>query len=537
MRGFSKKIGCVAVVVFMSASAFTGSGCKKLQEIDNTVEDTTDLWIYVQSLGYGSDFLYALEKKFEEKNEGVDVHVKDTPLAQVISNQLSLGPKYDDYDLYFQMASGRAVYNTYKGKWKDYPDGIQDLTYIYQKTIPGEDVTLGEKMIDSYYEYTNCGTKEDPKHYSISYAMGTIGINYNVDVMKEIFGDEYEEYLPLTSDHFIEVCDTIKNKPGNYTPLTYPALIDHMQYALFQLWWAQYEGMENYERFYKAEAYDEVSGMYLSPSKKIYNQKGRLESLKAMAALMDADKGYVDEMALEYNETNFRSLQTRFLEKSLGYVFYPCGDWLEQESSVEGSSEFGRMKSPVISSIIDRLPTVNNDAELREVIRYVDGTTTTIDSKYSETDIAEVRLARNMVYGAHGFDHAIIMPQYSNAKTLAEKFLLFMASDEGIQIFKENCAGGFLPFEFDYSQMSNLSTFEKTVAEQIKDATIVGNLLISQIALTGIPYVMQPTIGTLDTLFTAKKTSKFYRTAEDVYKLMIPSDTEWNSALVAAGIA
>lgn len=537
MKKLGKRITCGAIAVFMGTSLFMGSGCKKLQEVDNTIEDTTDLWIYVQSLGYGSDFIYALEKAFEAENEGVDVHISDTPLAQVISNQLSLGPKYDDYDLYFQMASGRAVHNTYKNKWKDYPDGIQDLTYIYEKTIPGENVTLGEKMIDSYYEYTNCGTEEDPQHYSISYAMGTIGMNYNIDVLKEIYGENYEEHLPLTSDHFMEVCEEIKNTPGDYTPLTYPALIDHMQYALFHLWWAQYEGLENYERFFKAEAYDEVSGVYISPSIKIYDQQGRLEALEAMAALMDADKGYVDEMALDYNETNFRSLQTRFLEKSMGYVFYPCGDWLEQESAVEGSSEFGRMKSPVISSIIDRLPTVNSDQELRDIIRYVDGTTTTIDPKYSAEDIEEVRKARNMVYGAHGFDHAIIMPQYSNAKTLAEKFLLFMASDEGIQIFKENCAGGFLPFEFDYSQMSNLSTFEKTVAEQIEDATVVGNLLISEIALTGLPYVMEPTIGTLDTLFTAKKDSKFYRTADQVFDLMHPSETEWNSALVAAGLA
>lgn len=537
MTNFTKKVGCGVLAACMAVNLLAASGCKKLQEVDNTVEDTTDLWIYVQSLGYDSEFLYALEEEFEKRNEGVDVHVTDTPLAQVISNQLSLGPQYDDYDLYFQMASGRAVQNTYKNKWKDYPEGLQDLTYIFEKTIPGEDVTLGEKMIDSYYKYTNCGTEEEPKHYSISFAMGTIGMNYNIDVMKEIFGDGYEEYLPLTSDHFLEVCETIKNKPGDYTPLTYPALIDHMQYALFHLWWAQYEGIENYERFFKAEAYDEVSGVYLSPSKKIYNQQGRLESLKAMASLMDADKGYVDEMALDYNETNFRSLQTRFLEKSLGYVFYPCGDWLEQESAVEGSSEFGRMKSPVISSIIDRLPTVDNDTELREIIRYVDGTAETINPKYSEEDIEEVRKARNMVYGAHGFDHAIIMPQYSNAKALAEKFLLFMASDDGIRIFKENCAGGFLPFEFDYSEMENLSTFEKTVAEQIKDATVVGNLLISQLALTGIPYVMQPTIGTLDTLFTSKKSSKFYRTAEEVYELMTPSDAEWQSALMAAGMA
>lgn len=138
------------------------------------------------------------------------------------------------------------------------------------------------------------------------------------------------------------------------------------------------------------------------------------------------------------------------------------------------------MKTPVISAIIDskngysidqeaRLPNVNDDATLSAIVDYVDGKTDTLPAGVTEEEVTFIREARNVI-GSNNDIHAVYAPAFSNAKTLANNFLIYMASDEGIRLFKENCIGGFAPYKYEYE---GLSVTEQSIYEATKDCTFV----------------------------------------------------------------
>ncbi len=72
-----------------------------------------------------------------------------------------------------------------------------------------------------------------------------------------------------------------------------PGQIEYFSNAMFAVWWAQYEGVENYENFYRTRAYDESLDAYVEGSKEIFRQQGRLEALEVMDKLLDTDAGAV----------------------------------------------------------------------------------------------------------------------------------------------------------------------------------------------------------------------------------------------------
>jgi ABC-type glycerol-3-phosphate transport system substrate-binding protein len=367
----------------------------------------------------------------------------------------------------------------------------------------------------------------EDRYFGMPWTVGMIGLMYNDDVLKGTFGDNYT--LPRTSQELIDMSETLKT--SGKTAITYPGMLDQMTYALLYPWWAQYEGWDSYQKFYTGHVYDDISENYIL-SKDVYNQQGRLEALTELAKILDADAGYHNNNVNDYNENNFRNLQVQFLTAKENIAFYPCGDWLEEESGYEGASKFGMMKTPVISSIVKQLSTVKTDAELREVIDYVDGKTTEIDSKYSAQDIERVKDARNMHFANGDLQYAYV-PAYSNAKALVKDFFLFMASDEGIKIYKENVAGGFVPFEYDYSQLE-LSHLERDVASIISKARYI-NFTDETLIVAGLkPFNI--TNGNVETMMGAKKSSAIYRSAQDVYNNSKISDSEWTFILQTAGL-
>lgn len=240
----------------------------------------------------------------------------------------------------------------------------------------------------------------------------------------------------------------------------------------------------------------------------IYEQPGRLASLKVSSELLNNKTGYALENAAEIGANNLNEYQSRFTLAKNNYAFYPCGDWLMQElknnSTIESDSVIKMMKMPVISSIIEstdsysgsadkRLPNIKSDKVLAQVVDYVDGKGD-LPAGVTEDEAAIVKEARN-VMGSKGTDHIVYAPAFSNAKTLADDFLLFMASDEGIKIFKENCIGGFAPYDYEYS---DLETTEQSVYEATKTAEYVDDFRYHKLFYIG--GINAQTAGTSDTL-------------------------------------
>ena len=58
---------------------------------------------------------------------------------------------------------------------------------------------------------------------------------------------------------------------------------------------------------------------------------------------------------------------------------------------------------------------------------------------------------------------SVVIPSFSNAKTIAKAFLVYMYSDEGIEAYTRANSGGSLPVYYDYSELSSgFSAMQKT---------------------------------------------------------------------------
>ena len=492
--------------------------------VDNTVEDEKNLEIMVINKGYGTAWLTKIAEEFEKDyaSEGINVDISVVADSSATATSIEGGPKLNDVDLYFDLSGSPAAgrYLAYTNKW-GYEQALMDYSDIYSSTVPGESVTVGEKMIDSVFDELTIKTKNGPKQYTMTWASGVMGMFYNKDTLSRVYPGGYT--LPKTTNDLIAMMDDVKN--AGYTAICYPSKLNQLQNALAYPLWAQYEGLSGVDNFFNGLWYNEDIGDW-EVSANVLKQQGILEALKVCEKIANPENGYTIENILAYDGTNFRNLQLKFFSSYENIAFYPCGDWLEQESSFDGASEVGMMKTPVISSIVDTLSTVKTEAALKEVISYVDGETATVCSAYSTADIERIREARN-IYFSNGFSHYAYSPVYCNAQKLVKKFLTYMATDKAIRIYKENVAGGFLPFEYDYSGMT-LKGAEKDVAKIISGANLIDNFYDSKLSLIG---GLQPFCGSsaalMDYVFACDRSNKFRMSAEEFYRGGFLSDSEW----------
>ena len=517
-----KKITSLLIVLLMllSMAACGGNNGGTVNNPDNPdeiVENTTTLNIMILHKGYGFKWLEAMKGGFEKANPGVTVNLTTISKADIIKSDLK-NYKKSDFDLYFDisntgMASLVQEYSTYYGG----NQALRPLNDVLDTEIPGEGITVKEKMYDSVligYQHTGRDTADvaDDVYYGLPYVTGAMGLYYNETVINEALGEGNWE-VPNTTDELIALCEKLK-AAGCHILL--PGSLDQYAKSFFLVNWAQYEGIENYLKFFDGIGFDSARGRETTKSSLIYQQKGRLESMKVAFDLLDPDNGFVLPNTAEIGVNNLNDYQKRFMDSKNKLAFYFCGDWLMQEiqdNSGAGStaSVVKMMKTPVISSIIDstnsysvdnelRLPNVNDDATLSAVIDYVDGVSDTLPAGVTDSEAELIRSARNTM-GSNNDIHSVYAPAFSNAKTLANKFLIYMASDEGIQIFKDNCIGGFAPYHYTYE---GLSATEQSIYDATKNGTFVCDFKYNELFyFAGAKAINLGISGTFDSYITS----------------------------------
>lgn len=517
-----KKITSLLIVLLMllSMAACGGNNGGTVNNPDNPdeiVEDTTTLNIMILHKGYGFKWLEAMKGGFEKANPGVTVNLTTISKADIIKSDLK-NYKKSDFDLYFDisntgMASLVQEYSTYYGG----NQALRPLNDVLDAEIPGEGITVKEKIYDSVligYQHTGRDTADvaDDVYYGLPYVTGAMGLYYNETVINEALGEGNWE-VPNTTDELIALCEKLK-AAGCHILL--PGSLDQYAKSFFLANWAQYEGLENYLKFFDGVGFDSARGRETTKSSLIYQQEGRLESMKVAFDLLDPDNGFVLPNTAEIGVNNLNDYQKRFVDSKNKLAFYFCGDWLMQEiqdNSGAGStaSVVKMMKTPVISSIIDstnsysvdnevRLPNVNDDATLSAVIDYVDGVSDTLPSGVTDSEAEFIRSARNTM-GSNNDIHSVYAPAFSNAKTLANKFLIYMASDEGIQIFKDNCIGGFAPYQYTYE---GLSATEQSIYDATKNGTFVCDFKYNELFyFAGAKAINLGISGTFDSYITS----------------------------------
>ncbi len=403
--------------------------------------DGSELRIAVVKLGYGTDWLTALEEAFEEKTgEKVKVEVKVGSSGES-SFKTAIDSKSTPIDLFFTKR-GWFYQDVYKGnisvKGKTYSCLYADLTDVWDSyAAEGETKTIKEKMDPLYVD----ALALDGKYYNLPWAGGVYGIVRNTKVWDNLHLTDAD--VPYTTDELFALCDRVK---ASTAPFIY-CMTDEYYTGWSPIFFAQYEGVENAKQFMEGK---DINGQV---SANVYTYQGHTEAMKVIDRLLDPQNGYQHGASKE--GLDFTTIQGRFLSNDA--LFMVNGSWLENEMSANYAGASGNVdfiRTPVISAIVDKLSFKSNnatadDAKLKEVIKYVDavdaGETPEKPAGVSDADIQKVTEARHYSYMASGVDHRAYVPAYSNNVDLAKQFLKFMYSDEGLNIYYKTLKGTMLP--------------------------------------------------------------------------------------------
>lgn len=462
-------IGALSLAMACGASACGGGS-----DAPNT---STDVQVYYWKGGYGLEFMEEIVNNFNAKQKDYTVHLEQNSNATTIIQTLALGSD-NTYDLYFTMLNSM----TYK------PDFIT-LDDVLAMTPDGESKTIGEK----YNSELLRGLKNaDGTTNFLSYGSGWCGIVYNTDI---IDGVKYQ--VPVTTDELEEITVSLENdaslKSKNIKPWIFFDTTGggYWNYTL-NAWQVQYDGSDYYyDNFMMLKDDNGVA-----PSKSVLTkQDGRYKALEVASRIITPTSVHP-----ESTNTNHTKVQTLFLQGKA--VMMPNGSWLLNESS--GTANVSMMKTPILSSIIDKLPdhSVADDAELAALVRAIDEGNTQIRSDNYSYDVTQkdynyVKAARSLMYN-NGAEQYVFIPKYSNAINGAKEFLKYFYSDEALASFLKH-TGCMNSAAFTDQSKANISTLSAWGKQQAKFSTemtaIVSPITKSSLflntgldSLLGIPY-------------------------------------------------
>ena len=497
------------------------------ENVNNDVKDETNLKIMVLNRGYGVEWLNKLKDAFEKQNSGIHVEVKEVVLNTAITTALEGGKAKNDYDLFFVVDNAQSASLVDANSTRD--GGFLDLTSLYNTMIPGETKTFGQKMNASLKAQYSI----DGRYYTFPWAISSMGLFYNETVLNNALGSGNWE-VPNTTDELFALGDSFKVNNNNKF-LLYSSVLESVSQSLFTSWWAQYEGLENYNRFWNGIYYNALEGEEEGNSYKIFSQQGRLKAMQVAERLCRANNGYSIKNAGEITDLTYTKYQTKFFTSSEKYALYPTGDWLYNESGSNSDSVVKMMKTPIISSIVEKLEyrdggNYMSDAMLSAVITAIDNGETSY-AGVSANDFNKLKEARTVCSSNANLQLGFI-PSYANAAELAVKFLLFMASDEGIKTYKSSIVGGFAPFDYLYDT-SEFTDYESSVYNVVNDANFVQVSLMNKLFYKGgVSSISIPAIS-MDTAFNVASGSGVYKTAQEYYDYFINeyNATSWNTVL------
>jgi len=347
-----KKFLSMALVVCMLLSTLSLAGCGKKEEAS-----ATQLDIYILDAGYGTEWLNKVSEEFkaqdwvQEKYPDLSIKIDTNAESSYAEGKITAGANANPYDLLF----GINLQTVYSKRDSNRNTLLLDISDVYDSEVPGEEVLVKEKMLESAIvanAYTDISG--ETAYYAVPWAGGFNGILYNADKLKD-YGE-----VPVTTDELLAVMKKVTAKEGYSIMQSCENSGACYWEHLYPIWWAQYEGYDNYMSFWEGK----VDGEY---SVDIFKQQGRLESLQVLENVLGSANKNLYEGA---NATAFIDAQTNFL---MGQgVFMANGDWFDREMSdiKEGLKGEGydydirMMKTPVISSIINKTTTIPDDATL-----------------------------------------------------------------------------------------------------------------------------------------------------------------------------
>lgn len=402
----------IAVALMLCGSSLL-AGCRK-----KVPDSETDIQIAFWKSGFGDEYMKETVKAFKKKYPQYNVIFESTTDGSVYANTIAQSGS-NSIDLYCTSVIDLP-----------YNEKALPLNDILTSTCEGESVTIGEKLIPEVKEGLQWA---DGNYYGLSYSGSLEGIVYNADI---IDGEKYE--VPRTTTELVTLVTDLTGDAAlkdKTAPFIHYAAGGYWN-RVYKTWQAQYDGLDYYYKTFMALK-DEQG---VSPSKDVLiREDGRKQAFEVLDSIIRANTVTDGSNALEYNDA-----QTMFMN---GYAaMMVTGNWLvnEMKSNSEATdTNLKMMKTPIISSIKDNLPNVENDYQLRDVIDAVDAFDDGAAKQLAFNDFTITDAEWDRVYEARhvmssNFDgHLFVIPEYSNATEAAKEFVKFCYSDEAIRIFSQ----------------------------------------------------------------------------------------------------
>lgn len=298
------KLVALSLVTAMAATAVVGCGSKGSDsgsaDKDSKKSDGDGQVLKVAAFegGYGADMWTEVAKAFEETHEGVTVELQ---VDKKIEDKITPSMKSGDYPDVIHCATGRDAGLT---ETITKEKGLLNLDDVLDMTVPGESVTVKEKILPGFLDTLGTMPYNDGKTYYAPMFYSPCGLFYNAGLLEEKGWD-----VPTTWDEMWELGD--KAKAEGISLFTYPhaGYFDAFIYALLE----SSGGADFYN-----ESMTYKDGIWESPdATAVFETIGKLAEYVEPTTLGNA------------NDENFTKNQQLILDNKA--IFIPNGTWLPGE--------------------------------------------------------------------------------------------------------------------------------------------------------------------------------------------------------------
>lgn len=288
-------VGSVAMIAVAGILA----GCSGSTATDDAEGAEDVLTVAAFEGGYGAEMYTEIVDAYSKINPDVKIELTTSKtLAQELTPQVAAG----DYPDVVILGQGAKEGFT-EGFIRD--QGLEDLTDVLDEQVPGEEVTVGEKLTDGIVGNLNTNPYGDDKVYLMPMYASPTGLVYNQGLFEEKGWD-----VPTTWDEFFELGETAKAE--GIALFTYPTAgyLDSYFFALLST-----IGGEDFYR--DVVTYEED----------VWEQPEAREALELTTQLLT---DYTADTTVGWaNGQDFTKNQQTILEDQV--LFMPNGNWIANE--------------------------------------------------------------------------------------------------------------------------------------------------------------------------------------------------------------
>lgn len=469
---YKRIVSLLLVCLGLSCTVLAGCNSKEIPDTE------TNLIISLYEGGYGTAAFEKIADKFEEHyaDDGYTVTIIPDPalVGSSVVSRIQSGPQVTPTDLFLPGdVNYRQIISRGSNFIRGYDYALEELTDLFGQKVYGEDVTYGSKLDEQYADGCAIEVNGETKYFTVPFMGGISGLAYNSDLLDGLFGEDGWE-LPNTTDELYTLIGQIRT--AGATPFVWASGTGYWDYCVYP-WWRQLVTDEEAENFWNCiDEYGEVSA-------EVFKSQALLTAFTALQQCIgDTANSHPKSMTFTHIEA-----QMALYDTTNKVAMMPTGDWLENEMKYSGYEpgqvDIGLMKVPVISDVIYtydsignkqfKYQTIQSDKKLSEVIAAIDANEPR-PQEVSKEDFAAIEKIRSYT-NSNGFLFNAMIPVYANAKEVAKKFLLYMASDEAQQIFYDE-TGALLPYSTEKLKTpENPTRLQKAVLDSLGKTTYISN--------------------------------------------------------------